>query len=65
MITADRGYRDHDDYSSTVDAAAASAAYRSRDGDRDAIELFEMAHEIELEEREQARQESRRRRWRR
>ena len=59
----DPGYRDRDDHTTTVDAAAASAAYAARDADAHMAERAEMARELELEARELARQE--RRGWRR
>lgn len=59
MIAADRGYRDRDDHTTTVDAAAASAAYAARDADAHMAERAEMAHELELEARELARQDRR------
>lgn len=59
MITADRGYRDRDDHTTTVDAAAAAAAYAARDADAHMAEHAEMAHELEMEARELARQDRR------
>ena len=43
MIAADPGYRDRDDHTTTVDAAAASAAYAARDADAHMAERAEAA----------------------
>lgn len=61
MTVCDRGYDDRDIYTSTPDAAAASASYhRTAVADDEALTRVEVAAELRDEERAAAR-----RRWRR
>ena len=61
MTACDRGYDDRDDYTSTPDAAAASAIYHGiAVADDEALTRVEVVAELRDEERAAAR-----RRWRR